>query len=216
VSHVRRRFDADDASYTSAHLLGIVGFVASHAAALADASASGFSVPPCAKVRRMKLRTVSACSPYVRGRCCRIWRQDGGLVALAHAHHDRDQIALDVSTVEGCPIGLGNAGPRLRPPAPPRRCVDLRSHRGGHHQRRPQPREQPSSTLRLVRAAEDPGRRSREIAELPQAAPPRWHQARPEGSPAAGHLRQRVETSNGWRGQKGSPGRSTSASADFL
>jgi hypothetical protein len=40
VRHGRRRFDADDASYTSAHLLGIVGFIAHHAAAFVDASAS--------------------------------------------------------------------------------------------------------------------------------------------------------------------------------
>jgi hypothetical protein len=47
MRHGRRRFDADDASYTSAHLLGIVGFSRNHAAALAAASSSSFSVPPC-------------------------------------------------------------------------------------------------------------------------------------------------------------------------
>jgi 5-methylcytosine-specific restriction protein A len=53
--------------------------------------------------------------------------------------------------------------------------------------------------VRVVRAAEDAGRRSREIAELPQAAPPRRHQGRREGPPASRNDRQRVEASHGWR-----------------
>jgi hypothetical protein len=50
-----------------------------------------------------------------------------------------------------------------------------------------------------TRTAEDAGRRAREIAELPRAAPPCRHQAGAEGAPAPGNLRQQVETSNGWR-----------------
>jgi hypothetical protein len=42
-------------------------------------------------------------------------------------------------------------------------------------------------------------RRAREIAELPQTAPPRRHQGRREGPPASRNDRQRVEASNGWR-----------------
>jgi hypothetical protein len=77
----------------------------------------------------------------------------------------------------------------------PRRCLDLRSHRG-RHQWRCQRREQPPPIVRVVRTTEDRGRRAREVAERPQAAPSR-RQAAAQGASAA---RKR---SPGWKHRDG-------------
>jgi hypothetical protein len=69
----------------------------------------------------------------------------------------------------------------------------------GRHQRRRRPRAQSSSIVRVVRAAEDRGRRAREVAERPQAASPRRHQAGAEGAASTRHFRERVETPHGWQ-----------------
>jgi len=86
---------------------------------------------------------------------------------------------------------------RLRAPASSRRRLDVRPHRR-RDQRRRQPRAQSPSVVRVVRATEDRGRRAREVAIVPQAAPACRDQARAEGTSAAGNGRQRVEAPDGW------------------